>query len=273
MVVILAGMAVLYLRDKDQLEGYKEQQSVLKGNGSLETEVTLKQKENEVLKYKMRIAELEREVAQLKSKAVATAAAGAPDLPIEFTTTGTKGNKELEDLQVENTRLKDQNSLAYDENNIIMKAGIKQKEAEVRLAEHVKNARPMAKVGEVNIEHYIVVLEPIGQPNFNTKEGQKQKLLVRREGKVMLKMAVDSLDAQTGKYIAMAEPASSKADVEGIKQGDEVIMAPQEEEEAQQPAELEGGAPALPVFFDGQAAPSSGDKGGSSAPELPEPIK
>lgn len=287
MIVILGGMVVLYLRDQDKLNAYQTGTLVVQ-NGtvgmSAENEIERKRIENEVLSYKVRIAELEREVAELKSNVALAPASGAgggaPELPVEFTLTGKadKNNAALAALQQENERLKLQNKLAMEESGLVVDAGIQKKEEEARLAEHIVGARAMGKVDSVDVGHYILIISPIGQPNFNTREGEKQELLVRRDGKLLIKTVVDSLDAETGKYISYVEPTASKADVELVKKGDEIILAPDSpKKESAGRALGESELPSLPAVFDvpTSAGKSSGKptKGNDSAPALPEPIK
>lgn len=287
MIIILGGMVVLYLRDQDKLNAYQSGALVVQ-NGtvgiSAENEIERKRVENEVLSYKVRIAELEREVAELKSNAVLAPGAGdssgAPELPVEFTLTGKddKNNAALTALQQENERLKQQNKLAMEESGLVVDAGIQKKEEEARLAEHIVGARAMGKVDSVDVGHYILIISPIGQPNFNTREGEKQELIVRREGKLLIKTVVDSLDAETGKYISYVEPTASKADVELVKKGDEIILAPASPKKAPTGRAIgESELPSLPAVFDvpTSSGKSSGKsaKGNDSAPALPDPIK
>lgn len=289
MIVILGGMVVLYLRDQDKLNAYQSGALVVQ-NGtvgiSAENEIERKRVENEVLAYKVRIAELEREVAELKSsvaQAPAAGGAGTPELPVEFTLTGKadKNNVALTALQQENERLKQQNKLAMEESGLVVDAGIQKKEEEARLAEHIAGARAMGKVDSVDVGHYILIIAPIGQPNFNTREGEKQELIVRRDGKLLIKAVVDSLDAETGKYISYVEPVASKADVETVKKGDEIILAPPALKKESASEDFGGNdLPSLPAVFDvptsvekGSAKPGKPAKGNESAPELPAPIK
>lgn len=273
MILVLGAMGFVYLTDRETLSDYRHQKTTLSAESSEEANIKRLQKENEILRDKNRIVELEREVAALKQQLASAdllspsgAQDAVPELPA-FTTTGTGGSSALEAMKAENERLKLQNRLAVEESSIIAGKGVEEKEKALRLEQYVSSARAMAKVGEVNREHHFVVVTPIGQPNFSTKEGSKQALLVRRDNKPLLKLVIDSLDAQSGQYIAMIDPAATQADLSQVKQGDEIILAPEE------PAQEES-VPSLPEAPASSGFPSSGGlaaPAASDAPGLPTP--
>lgn len=226
MILALSGMGFLYLHDRDKVQQYSQDTpSSTTHSKTNKQEEKLAQLilENETLKDKRRITELEQEIELLKRNQNSNTATTSslnnyvPTTPQEIS--------ELEQLRAENERLKHQNKLASEESSIIVSKGLEIKEKDAQRTEYITQAKTLAKVEEINAAHYFIVINPIGQPNFSTKSDKKEKLYVRRKGELLLALTVDSLDANTGKYITSIDMNSTAAAIEKVQAGDEVILA------------------------------------------------
>ena len=270
MILALGAMSFLYLHDREKIKQQARTKAPVPTLSPEELRLKQLLKENEDLKDKQRIAQLEEEILSLKQKT----APSAPDLPPSLYTPQTpQESSELEALRAENERLKMQHKMALQESSIIESKNIENKQKEAERQTYITQARPVGKVFDVNTSHHFVIIAPIGQPNFKTKEGEKERLYICQNNEFVLALTVDSLDAQTGNYIAFISADTSLETLNKIKKDDTVILAWAEDTLPEK--EL----PQLPVThqtLDGSTvphlpnAPSASAKEKDQAPPLPE---
>lgn len=269
LILSLSAMGFVYIQDQQRLEAFKQDNAEklnTRSSGSLEEKLSQLSAKNEILRQKEIIEELNAEITNLKQQ---LADANIPSAPSSVSpSTSSSSPSQIESYRAEIERLKQQNKLAMEESGLIVSKVSTDKAEAIKTAQEVATQRPIAKIEEVAADHYFVVLNPIGQPNLTPVNGKKRNVWVRRGEDILLKLTVDSLDADSGKYIATIDSSASPADIGKITVGDEIIYALEAPEE-EKPGEL----PAVPAtFLDNNAKPIAPKDEDTDTIELPEPI-
>lgn len=265
MVLVLGAMCYIYLTEQEkQVRVHQKLKTNDEDNNrfkSLETQMKTQQ-----YTYEERISNLKIEIAQLKTQLDAV-----QDLPEPAA--AVSDSAEVEALRAEVDRLKNQNQLLRLESGLLIKGDQEEKAEELLIAHEIAEARTVGKIHDISLTDHFVVIDPVGQPNFSTQPGKKEKLMVRRDGKLLVKLTVDYLEASTNQYVAQIDKDATTANLEALQKGDEIIFAPKTSQNELPEDYKEPVLPEVHMDFGAGGAPSPApapSKDKIEAPELPD---
>lgn len=272
MVIVLGALSFIYLSENREIKANlgKERTALLVPD-DIEIRKQKLESQSQLAKAEKKIADLEKEISLLRIQLHEADSRNTREG--SYTLTGEEGSSPL---AAENNRLKSEidrlnqaMKMMNLEGSLIMKNDVDRKEEEIRMEQFLGSARTVAKVEGLNLDHNLVIIAPIGQPNFNTSKNAKDKLLIRRNGKLVARITVDSMDAESSNYITHLDADVTRAEAESIQKGDEIIFPLKSNADTlpEEPEDPAAALPAVPASFGG--AGSGLETADDGMPELP----